>query len=499
MAASLAQPVTGQIASEVRVFADDTTGGGDAYLRFDRTLTLLSATHVSYLGGVLAKKTPIGVDSAGRSWIAFDPLNTTQLLRLDNQGNVLPSTWLADTPVNVVVGADGRAYATTRIGLSASGPAYGVDSAGKVLWSNISGPAQFTFGYPQQLVMTSTGQVWIAYGKKPHGPTPWTVPYLMRLDPSNGNPIQSLALPGLAGFNIGVVHLSAAPAGTMWAFVDEGLVKRLYEVDGTRIAHAFEIDGGANSATEQMYIDCQGRPHVVSLFQSGASGSKLLRYDPGAPSAPDAVYQFGGTIVGWEFGPSGEDVYAVIAPTSAPLTRRLERMNLVTLTKSSVSLDPKWFDSTIAYGDATGWVFASVIDRGGDNDGDGVSNGAETDAGSDPFDVKSTPDGPKVYVSFQPVTNAITLTWKDSDGLFDPVGGLDLSSISLKASGYGEVMSYLWPFLSAVTLSPDGKEATLVLGGLPLPPNLKIALEPHVKDKTGHESWDSQVTPPGDL
>jgi len=60
-------------------------------------------------------------------------------------------------------------------------------------------------------------------------------------------------------------------------------------------------------------------------------------------------------------------------------------------------------------------------------------------------------------------------------------------------------MSYLWPFLSAVTLSPDGKEATLVLGALPLPLNLKIALEPHVRDKTGHESWDSQVTPPGDL
>src|SRR5262245_38219842 len=210
VAASLAQPVTGQIASEVRVFADDTTGGGDAYLRFDRTLTLLSATHVSYLGGVLAQKTPIGIDSAGRSWIAFDPLNTTQLLRLDNQGNVLPSAWLVDTPVNTVVGADGRAYATTRIGLSASGPAYCVSPDGTVLWSNIAGPAQFTFSYPQQLVMTANGQVWIAAGKKPHGSSPWLVPYLLRLDTADGKPVQSLALPGKAGFNIGVVHLSAA-------------------------------------------------------------------------------------------------------------------------------------------------------------------------------------------------------------------------------------------------------------------------------------------------
>jgi hypothetical protein len=284
----------------------------------------------------------------------------------------------------------------------------------------------------------------------------------------------------------------------MWAYVDAGATELLYEVDGVGILHSFEIDGGSNGTTEHMYVDCQDRPHVVSL-NSGAWGSKVLRYDPEAPSAPDAEYQFGGKIMGWEFGPTGEDVYAVIAPPSAPLTRRLERMNLVTKTKSSVSLDPKWFDGDFAYGDATGWVFASVIDRSGDNDGDGVTNGAETDAGSDPFDIKSTPDGPKVYVSFQPVTNEITLTWKDADGLFHPSGGLDLSSISLKAGGYGEVMPYLWPFLSTVTLSPDAKEATIVLGGLSLPANLKIALEPHVKDKTGHESWDSQVTPPGDL
>jgi hypothetical protein len=182
------QAVTGQIASEVRVFAIDAQGGSDAVVRFDRTLTLLGSTHVSYLGGVLAKETPMAIDSSGRSWIAFDPLNTTQLLRIDNHGNVLPSAWLADTPVNVVVGVDGRAYATTRIGLSASGPAYGVDPDGTVTWSNIAGPAQFTFSYPQQLVMTASGELWIADGKKPHGPSPWLVPYLLRLDPAAAIP-----------------------------------------------------------------------------------------------------------------------------------------------------------------------------------------------------------------------------------------------------------------------------------------------------------------------
>jgi hypothetical protein len=39
----------------------------------------------------------------------------------------------------------------------------------------------------------------------------------------------------------------------------------------------------------------------------------------------------------------------------------------------------------------------------------------------------------------------------------------------------------------------------LEFGLLPIPSNLKVRLEAKVADKTGAESWDWQVTPPGEL
>jgi hypothetical protein len=174
-------------------------------------------------------------------------------------------------------------------------------------------------------------------------------------------------------------------------------------------------------------------------------------------------------------------------------------MNLVTGVKSSVPLEPTWSSGTIADGDPTGFIYANVVDRGGDNDGDGAANGAETSAGSNPFDALSRPEGPKVYISFAPGTNAITLTYVDPDGLLDQVGGLDLTTLSLKADGFGEVFGSLFPFLSSVAVTPDGTSATATFGLLPLPMGLKVGLEASVADKTGATGWDWQVTPPGDL
>src|SRR5262249_2241245 len=119
--------------------------------------------------------------------------------------------------------------------------------------------------------------------------------------------------------------------------------------------------------------------------------------------------------------------------------------------------------------------------------------------GSDPFDPTSRPNGPKVYIQFEPVTNAIELTYQDPDGLIDPQGGLDVSSLSLAISHYGNVFNYLLPYVTALDVSPDLKQATLTFGALPLPNNKKWPVEARVADLTGAVGWDWQVTPPGDL
>ena len=83
--------------------------------------------------------------------------------------------------------------------------------------------------------------------------------------------------------------------------------------------------------------------------------------------------------------------------------------------------------------------------------------------------------------------------------MLDPVGGLDVPTLSVKLGPYGEVFNFLLPFLTFVQFSPDLTEATVVFGALPLASDLKWELEATVADKTGAVGWDWQVTPPGDL
>ncbi len=493
LASTALQPrVQAQIKDEVRVYADDSTNGyAESLVRFSRKLVPLGATSVKSLGGILSYGTPLVVDGQGRSWIAFDPLNTTTLLRIDNNGVVLPSAQLAHNPVNVVVDVEGRAFASTRIGLSSPGPVYGTDSNGSVLWSNISGPMLYNFSYPQQLAMTNTGEVWLGGAIEVLG---GHSPFMVRVNSSSGAVADTLTLAG----NGGVCALAPSGDGSLWANAcGGGQFHWLFQTQGTQVLSSFPIDGGYSGVTYLVHVDALDRPHVLSLYnEAGGWGSKLLRYNPAAPQQPEASFQFSGTIRGWAFGPSGEDAFAIVTPS---LTFRLERLNLVSGATSSIPLDPVWPDPELAGNDPTGFLYANVVDRNGDNDGDGAPNGAETSAGSNPFDPLSRPEGPKVYIFFAPTTNAIILTYVDPDGLFDPAGGLDLSSLALLTGAGTNVFSFILPFLTSVNVTPDGTQATATFGLLALPSNLKIRLEARVTDLTGAVGWDWQVTPPGDL
>jgi hypothetical protein len=202
-------------------------------------------------------------------------------------------------------------------------------------------------------------------------------------------------------------------------------------------------------------------------------------------------------IVGFALGASGEDLFVATASLEKP-NYRLMRINLATGVKSARALDP-YQSVRIADGDPTGFIFANVVDQFGDNDGDGATNRQETLAGSSPYDPASRPDGPDVYIAFAPATNALVLELVDPDGLFDPVGGLDLATLSVRLGPHGEVLDVLLSFLSSVQVSPDRTRLTAHFDALPFASDLRWEVEVTVTDKTGAVGWDWQVTPPGEL
>jgi hypothetical protein len=493
--------VTAQIADQVIVYGTSTS-----LLRFDRRLDLLEVSVIPPgTSGSLEQVCPIAVDGGGRSWICFAPLGPKTLVRMTSDGILLPSTLLSHNPVHVTATVDGRLIALTRIPLLSPGPAYGVSSEGQVLWSNAAGPSQYTLVYPRFFATTTAGEVWLGDATPPAGKF-WMQTLLTRIDPDTGAILETFQPPDLtngSGDEV-LAQLVGAPDGTLWMTrggpADGQAWYLLEQTDGLSLLNSFPLySAGGNAATVALRVDGQGDLYAVSGNNAaGQQGTLLYRFDPALGSTPEATYTMGGIIVGHALGANGDEAYVMIGPVQAPLTRRLERVNLVTGRKSSIPMDA-WFNPAIAYGDPTGFIYANVVDRAGDNDGDGVPNGVETAARSNPFDATSRPDGPKVHVDFAAGSNALVLIFQDPDGLLDPVRGLDLSTLSVTIANFGNVFWLLAPFATALDLSADGTSATLTFGGLALPYGKKWKVEARVADLTGAVGWDWQVTPPGDL
>ena len=96
-------------------------------------------------------------------------------------------------------------------------------------------------------------------------------------------------------------------------------------------------------------------------------------------------------------------------------------------------------------GEASGMPLAIVYERDVDEDGDGYSNGLETDAGSNPFDAISDPVS--VDDTFVPPLSAL------GSIIFTPIGGSD-SQVALN-----------WAWSSPLAGSSDGFEVSRIVGG----------------------------------
>lgn len=507
VAASYSAPAArAQIADDFIVYGVKPVTGVDVVLRFDRKLSLLGETPLPPTS-VLEKKSLITTDRTGRRWITWGPLGSTNLICVDSQGALQPPVTLGHNPVNVVAAADGRLFSITRIPLSTPGPAYGVNAAGQVSWSNPDGPQHFAqSSYPQLLTATASGELWLG-GTAPIGTGFWWKALVVRLDPDSGDVLQTYQVPSFGSHTANdelLAQLAGAPDGTMWAQHGGVLEEpgwRFVNTDGETVVQSFEANVNSGGPQADLRIDGQGHLYVRNNWDqvNREYGDKLYRFNPTEASEPEAIYQLSGFAQAFALGPTGEEAFAVASLLQLDPVERLDRINLVTGVKSSVPLDPSWFDNTMGFGDPTGFIYANVVDRTGDNDGDGSPNGAETAAGSNPFDSTSRPNGPKVYISFAQSNGALILKYVDPDGLLNPTGGLNLGSLSVVSSQHGQIFQFLLSFLTFAQVSPDGTEVTAFFGALPIAPNLKWQFEATVADKTGATGWDWQVTRPGDL
>jgi hypothetical protein len=483
-----------QIADQVIVF-----GKGHSVLRFDRRLDLLGETVLPGFGTV-DSTSRLSIDGQGVAWIPFY-LQPAGIERMQADGSLFSPAPVPDNLVSCACSADGDAFALTMGAPWGHVSGFGHD--GQFLWTNSQGIMPYA-GAPTRLLITTQGHVWIGGVATPPGKF-WYRTLLTEVSTENGGVERTYWPPDLTrGFGDEVLpEFVATIDGTMWMHrygpASVTPFGAMENTDGTTILQSFNVDQGQNGQTAAVRVDGAGQLFMVSkgdVIDKG--GNKLLRVDPASPDSPAATYVMGGLITGHALGASGDEAFAMVAPFAAPLTRRLERVNLVTGRKSSIPTDT-WYDATLAYGDPTGFVFANTVDRQGDNDGDGIPNGVETAAHSNPFDALSRPDGPKVFIDFVPGSNAPVLILRDPDGLLDERKGLDLAKLSLKVGGYGEVFPNLLPFVTAVDFSPDRTQARVVFGALHLADNAQLKFEARVTDLTGAVGWDFQVSPPGDL
>ena len=484
-------PARAQIQDQILVYAQDKNFNLFVH-RYDRGFNLLGSTPMNGVASSWIVQNPTLVAGDGSYTLALDALNLARVVRLDPMANVTSIKGITFNAVAAAIDKNGTVYVLTRIPLSTPGPMTAVDPANTILWSNWSATSTFT-EYPDAIAISTDGDIQIGATAPPCDPC-FGTGKIMRIDPTSGNAVGTVFTQNSMPQSFGIGYMFGTPHGGIWAW--GGGCGCFHEVQQETILNTFPVDGGYTGKTYQSFADSKDNLWAPGINDVPYNSRSVLQYSAIDGALLDVI-DLDAVILSMSLGPTGEELLLTTNNTTTPQQRSLRRINLVTKAQSFVPVYPEFRDVFIPYGDPTGWNWAAVVHRDGDNDGDGRTNGVETDAGSNPYDPLSRPNGPKAYVWFLPNTNAIALRFIDPDGLLHPAGGLDLNELRLFADGYGDILPALWPFVTSVQVSPDGTDATVEFGLLPLPNDLAIKLEVRAVDKKGFHGSDWQITPPG--
>lgn len=180
-------------------------------------------------------------------------------------------------------------------------------------------------------------------------------------------------------------------SGNCWITYQDGVV---YKFDRTNGNVLFSITTG-NPLPVGIAVSANGSAYVANADSSGtvnlySSGGTLIQ-----------TTAIGATAFGVSLDGNG-DVW--VASSGANQIYKLDRFSLSPLGDFAVG------SNFFSMGDATGYAQANVLHQSpsDDFDADTVSNTAELDAGTNPFDSMSTPSAPRPIASGVPTEGATT-------------------------------------------------------------------------------------------
>ncbi|MFN0207809.1 MAG: hypothetical protein ACKVS6_15990 [Planctomycetota bacterium] len=487
-----------QIADQIVIFQHDSTNQIKQLGRFDRTLLWLGSS--DFPSGSLSydsDATSIALNGQGKYWIPWDALAHTEGLVMLPNGVFLPNVILSHYPTDATAAPNGDTLFITRIPLLLPGPLYSFRSGGTLRWMSWNAVSLINNGFPPASVAASAlGDIYL--GGVTKGACACNPPQavVVVIDPKNGLMKTSITFPSAGTGNSFFREVAGASDGGMWAYVQGAgaMGPRYYKINGTTIVKDFLAQGGHNGGASIPCYDAYDNIYGVQFYSPPTTlGDRIRKMSPVDGSIVQE-FSLGRVIIGLALGAGGEEIFAMTGLASG--VRFLDRVNLITGVHSSIQLDPTLVEAAFPGGDPTGYIYANVINRAGDSDGDGVSNGNETLAYTNPYDATSVPWGPRVYLYWN-ANNTLKLKYTDPDGLLSPTGGL--AALDIQAEGYGDVTGFFLQYVTSAIFSKDAKELTVEFGGFSIPNDLKIRITARAQDATGAIGSDWAVTPPGIL
>ncbi|MBI3820298.1 MAG: hypothetical protein HY286_16525 [Planctomycetes bacterium] len=482
-------------------------GPHGATFRFDRKLNLLGVNDMNWLNmGGGGTSQIFWTLPNGHYWMnpdcAFPSQCYNSVMKLTADLQIEAIININEPPSRIAMNKQGELYC---IGYSAGGgfaPLTKLTARGAVIWTNSNSGSGYIDLDPVQLIVGADDQPWFF---APKVNTSYAfIAEARKLNSHDGGLILTYTTQfGSPTLGDNIARIQPTTGSQVWiesAGYSNGPLVQFELTDGTTSSKKWQTSY-IGLAPADFRIGPSG--DVFYIFGTGSSiQHKIVRADQNN-GALMKEWDFGlpKQLGRFAFGPTGEEIYTLRYVNQGLPNKYTElvKLSLVTGQMSSTSL-AAYKDMAFPDGDPTGYLFATVLDPNGDNDGDGYKNRDEVLAGYNPFDAFSHPGGPKAYLWFDAASNnALNVKVIDPDGIMNPSGGIDLNTIQLIVEdpllGSGDIFQHAIGGATNVVLSPDGKELTITFGNLIFPANHDIGLTVSAFDLTGAWAWDWHKVP----